>query len=117
VLESALAGTPLGPIPASAHIMGTHRIALDAGGGPCDPYGRYWAFENLYHVGGGMYCTAPGFNVTLTMWALAYRTAAAVLTGVSQQSSYTPALIDAEQSVLEAVIRRLDPDTMIARAV
>ncbi|MHB8680948.1 MAG: GMC oxidoreductase [Acidimicrobiales bacterium] len=75
--------TPFTNVPASRHILGTHRMSLDQAHGPCDPFGRYWNFDNLYHAGGGLYVTAAGFNVTLTMWALAYWQAAAILTGVS----------------------------------
>jgi gluconate 2-dehydrogenase alpha chain len=116
-IDNLFANSPISPIPASAHIMGTHRMALDQEGGPCDPYGRYWAFDNLYHVGGGLFPTAPGFNPTLTVWSLAYRAAAAVVSGVAGQSSYTSESIDADQLRLESVIRTLDPDTMIARVV
>jgi choline dehydrogenase-like flavoprotein len=112
-----LGGTPIGPVPASAHIMGTHRMAYDRDHGVCDPYGRYWAFDNLYHAGGGLFCTAPGYNVSATMWALSYRVAAAIVAGVGGRDSYTPAQVDADQPALERVIRRLDPDTMIARVL
>ena len=97
--------------------MGTHRMALSPDGGPCDPYGRYWNFDNLYHAGGGLYVTAPGFNVTLTMWALAYWVAAAINTGVSYgpavQSSYTPSDVDGNWPTLTAQIGTFEPDTMI----
>jgi choline dehydrogenase-like flavoprotein len=107
--------TPFNEIPASRHIMGTHRIALSQTNGPCDPYGRYWAFGNLYHAGGGQFCTAPGFNVTLTMAALSYRTAAAIVTGVSSQSQYTLDEVRSAQSKLIGVLKACDRDTMIAR--
>ena len=114
---SFLAGTPISPVPSSAHIMGTHRMALDRGHGPCDPYGRFWEFDNLLHAGGGLFCTAPGYNVSLTMWALSYRVAAAVVAGVGGRDEYTMADIDADQTAMERVIRRLDSNTMIARAL
>lgn len=107
--------TPFNEIPASRHIMGTHRIALNPDNGPCDPFGRYWAFDNLYHAGGGQYCTAPGFNVTLTMAALSYRTAAAIASGVAQQAKYTQDDIDAAQAKLIGVMKQVDSDTMIAK--
>jgi choline dehydrogenase-like flavoprotein len=95
--------------------MGTHRMALDHEHGPCDPFGRYWAFDNLYHAGGGLFCTAAGFNVTHTMAALSYRVAAGILSGSGGRDSYTMDYIDAVQSDMEKVIRTLDADTMIAQ--
>jgi choline dehydrogenase-like flavoprotein len=113
--SQVMGATPFSEIPASQHIMGTHRMALDREHGPCDPFGRYWAFDNLYHAGGGLYCTAAGFNVTLTMAALSYRVAAAIASKVPIQDSYTIADIDGLQSRMESVITALDKDTMIAK--
>ena len=107
--------TPFSDVPASAHIMGTHRMALDPDHGPTDPFGRYWAFDNLYYSGGGLFATAPGYNVTLTMWALSYWVGAAIAGGVGGKASYQPAGIDADQAALLKVLKRLDPDTMVAR--
>jgi choline dehydrogenase-like flavoprotein len=109
--------TPFSDVPASAHIMGTHRMALDRDHGPTDPYGRYWAFDNLYYSGGGLFCTAPGYNVTLTMWALSYWVGAAIAGGVGQRASYRAADIDAGHSQLVKVLKRLDRSTMVARTV
>jgi choline dehydrogenase-like flavoprotein len=105
------------PIPQSKHIMGTHRMACDPEHGPCNPYGRYWAFDNLYHTGGGLYVTAPGFNVTLTIWALSYWVGAAILTGVDQGTACDPATMDRNWQQLLSVIGKLDSDTMIARTL
>jgi len=117
VTSQATNQTPFNDIPASRHIMGTHRMALTPDGGPCDPYGRYWNFDNLYHAGGGLYVTAAGANVTLTMWALAYWVAAAINTGISYgsgiQTSYASRDVDDNLSKLTAQIGRYDPDTMI----
>ena len=109
--------TPFSDIPASAHIMGTHRMALDAGHGPTDPYGRYWAFDNLYYSGGGLFCTAPGYNVTLTMWALSYWVGAGIVAGVGRRSGYTAHDVDNGHAQLIKVLKRLDPNTMVARSV
>ena len=118
ISSQVTSATPFNEIPASRHIMGTHRIAFDPESGPCDPYGRYWAFDNLYHAGGGQFCTAPGFNVTLTMAALSYRTAASIVApNVGGKSSYKPGDVDGDQAALENVLRTLDGDTMIARAL
>jgi choline dehydrogenase-like flavoprotein len=106
-----------GQVPQDKHIMGTHRMALDSDHGPCNPYGRYWAFDNLYHAGGGLFVSAPGYNVTHTIWALAYWVAAGILSGADQKQSYTSADIDANWDGLLASIRNLDGDTMAARAL
>jgi choline dehydrogenase-like flavoprotein len=115
VQEHLLGSLPINDIPASAHIMGTHRMALGDGYGPCDPYGRYWAFDNLFYAGGGLQPTAPGFNVTLTFWALSYWVAAAVVAGVGGQEAYTPADVADNLGGLIRVLKAVDPDTMIAR--
>lgn len=108
---------PFSDVPQSRHIMGTHRMALDSEHGPCNPYGRYWAFDNLYHAGGGLYVTAPGFNVTLTIWALAYWMATAILAEVDGAQAYDRAAIDANWQRQLCVLRDLDPDTMIAHVL
>jgi choline dehydrogenase-like flavoprotein len=113
----AFTSAAFNPIPQSKHIMGTHRMAGDPEHGPCNPYGRYWAFDNLYHAGGGLYVTAPGFNVTLTIWALSYWMAAAILTGVDQGSTCDAAAVDSNWQRQLAVIEALDSDTMMARAL
>jgi choline dehydrogenase-like flavoprotein len=117
VASQVLGATPFSEIPASQHIMGTHRMALDPEHGPCDPFGRYWAFDNLYHAGGGLFCSAAGFNVTHTMAALSYRAAAAIASGAGGRDSYTKADVDDAQSALESVIQKRDVDTMIAKAL
>ncbi len=108
------APSPPDAVPSSRHIMGTHRMAVTPAGGPCDPFGRYWAFDNLYHAGGGLFVTAPGYNPTLTIWALAYWVAAAIVAGVGGRPAYAAADIDTALGTLHGVIRRLDPGTMIA---
>lgn len=115
VQENLLGSTPINDIPASAHIMGTHRAALESGYGPCDPYGRYWAFDNLYYTGGGLQPTAPGYNVTLTFWALSYWMAAALVAGVGGQGGYTSADVADNMDALIKVLKVIDADTMIAR--
>jgi len=112
-----LFGGIISSIARTAHIMGTHRMALDHGDGPCNPYGRYWGFENLYHAGGGLFVTAPGFNPTLTIWALAYWVAAGILVGADQAGGYDNAAIDDNWRRQLEVIRTLDSDTMIARVL
>jgi gluconate 2-dehydrogenase alpha chain len=117
-INPSLAGSATSPaqgnISVSRHILGTHRIALDPEHGPCDPFGRYWAFDNLFHSGGGVYVTAAGYNVSLTMTAIAYWTAASILTGIGNAAKYSGADIDAAAARLQAVITTYDSDTMIA---
>ncbi|MHB1446645.1 MAG: GMC oxidoreductase, partial [Acidimicrobiales bacterium] len=108
---------PFSDIPQDKHIMGTHRMALDPAHGPCDPYGRYWAFENLYHAGGGLFATAPGYNPTVTIYALSYWLGAAIVAGVGQRASYSARDIDGAWPRLVEVIVKLDSDTMAAKAI
>ena len=119
VFSGALAGLadgalPFSQVPQTKHIMGTHRMALDPEHGPCDPYGRHWAFDNLFHAGAGLFVTAPGYNPTLTIWALAYRLAAAIVAQVGQQPSYTMSTLDQDHRKLVQTLQELDPDTMVA---
>lgn len=116
-LSPVIGATPFGDVPADRHIMGTHRIALDPAGGPCDPYGRYWAFDNLYHAGGGLFPTAPGFNLTVTIYALSYWLGAALVAGVGGQAAYTKPQIESNWHRLLQVVTALDADTMAARAI
>lgn len=117
VQENVVNNFPLSDVPASAHIMGTHRMALDRDHGVCDPYGRYWAFDNLYCAGGALQPTAPGYNVSLTFQALSYWVAAAIVGGVGGQDSYTPLEVGSNMSTLVSVLKSTDPDTMIAHVV
>ena len=102
------------PVPSDKHIMGTHRMALDPGRGPCTPFGRYWDFSNLFHAGGGLFVTAPGFNPTVTIWALSYWVGAAICSGVASTSVFSDTTVEDRWNDLLAVLVRTDPDTMIA---
>lgn len=106
---------PSSSVPSDKHIMGTHRMALDPGEGPCTPYGRYWDFANLFHTGGGLFVTAPGFNPTVTIWALSYWVGAAICTGLAATDTFSPATVGEHWPELLRVIERSDPHTMIAR--
>ena len=117
VQENLLGATPINDIPTSAHIMGTHRISKQQHYGVCDPYGRYWAYDNLYYAGGGMQPTAPGFNVTLTFWALSYWMATALVTGVGGKTSYTYTDIQANWHVMLKSLKQTDSDTMITQSL
>ena len=116
-LEPVLGASPFSDVPADKHIMGTHRFALDPAHGVTDPYGRLWAFDNLYCAGGALYPTSPGFNVTLTMYALSHWLGAAIVAGVGRAHSYTRQSVAADWHRMLSVITRLDNDTMAARAI
>jgi gluconate 2-dehydrogenase alpha chain len=116
-LQPLIGATPFSDVPQDKHIMGTHRMALEPASGPCDPYGRYWAFDNLYHAGGGLFVTAPGFNPTVTIYALSYWMAAAIVAGVGGSAAYTTNDVDSNWPRLLDVITKLDGNTMIARAI
>lgn len=108
---------PFSNVPQDKHIMGTHRMAVDSEHGACDPYGRYWAFDNLYAAGGALFATAPGFNPTVTMDALSYWVASAIVSGVGGLDSYSVAYLDSTWPRLLDVIVKLDANTMAAKAI
>ncbi|HEY0715065.1 MAG TPA: GMC family oxidoreductase [Polyangia bacterium] len=60
----------------SGHIMGTYRMAKTVADGVVDPWGRAFSAENLYLLGSGTFPTVGTANPTLTVAALALRTAA-----------------------------------------
>ncbi|MBI2169458.1 MAG: GMC family oxidoreductase [Actinobacteria bacterium] len=67
--------TPLGVAPASRHIMGTCRMGADPATSVVDPEGRFWDVENMVCADSSVFVTAAGYNPTLTLTALAHRTA------------------------------------------
>jgi choline dehydrogenase-like flavoprotein len=82
LLENAGARTfvaPCGPLlgdpPSSAHLMGTLRMGTDPASSVVDPNGRFWDIDNLYSADGAVFPTASGYNPTLTICAVALRTA------------------------------------------
>jgi len=68
-------GPFLGDPPTSAHIMGTLRMGVDPRTSVVDPQGRFWDVDNLYAADGAVFPTASGYNPTLTICAVALRTA------------------------------------------
>ena len=61
-----------------AHLGAHHGHAAD---GPdrrvavVDPHGRFWDVDNLYAADGAVFPTSSGYNPTLTICAVALRTA------------------------------------------
>ena len=72
---AAALGTP----PTSAHIMGTLRMGTDPRSSVVDPHGRFWDVDNLYAADGAVFPTSSGYNPTLTICAVALRTAHAMV--------------------------------------
>jgi choline dehydrogenase-like flavoprotein len=66
---------PLGVAPASRHVMGTCRIGADPRTSVVGPDGRFHDVENLLCADSSVFVTSSGYNPTLTLVALAIRTA------------------------------------------
>ena len=67
--------TPLGEAPASRHVMGTCRMGEDPATSVVGPDGRFHDVENLLCADSSVFVTSTGYNPTLTLVALALRTA------------------------------------------
>ena len=65
----------LGIAPASYHILGTARMGDDPATSVVDPHGRLWDLENVVCADSSVFATSAGYNPTLTICALAHRTA------------------------------------------
>jgi len=70
---------PMDVPPASRHIMGTLRMGDDPASSVCDAFGKFHDLENLYCADGAVFVTSSGYNPTLTIQALALRTAANIV--------------------------------------
>ncbi len=70
---------PMDVPPASKHIMGTMRMGSDPSSSVCDAYGKLHDLDNVYCADGGVFVTSSGYNPTLTIQALALRTAGNVV--------------------------------------
>ena len=66
-------------IQGAGHIMGTVRMGTDAKTSVTDSYGRTWDHPNLWLAGSGLFPTTGTANPTLTIAALALRTAPEIL--------------------------------------
>lgn len=65
--------------PSSSHIMGTLRMGANPATSVVDTFCKFHDIENLYSVDGAPFPTSSGYNPTLTIQALASRTAAAII--------------------------------------
>ena len=61
------------------HVMGTLRMGTDPATSVCDAFGKFHDLDNLYNADGAVFVTASGYNPTLTLIALALRTAGAMI--------------------------------------
>jgi len=75
VEQSGGFGSPLAGPASTAHIMGTARMGDDPATSVVDPFGRLHDLENLYVADGSVFTSAGGFNPTVTIMALALRSA------------------------------------------
>ncbi len=57
------------------HQMGTMRMGSDPDTSVVDPWGRFWGIPNLYVTDASVFPTSGGYNPTLTIQALAWRSA------------------------------------------
>ncbi|MGI9258295.1 MAG: GMC oxidoreductase, partial [Gammaproteobacteria bacterium] len=70
---------PLGPGRPGAHHEGGTRMGNDPSNSVVNRYGQTWDIPNLFVVGSSTFPTMSGFNPTLTIQALAYMTADAIV--------------------------------------
>lgn len=68
-----------GVTPASSHIMGTLRMGTDPATSVCDAFCKLHDLDNVYSADGAPFPTGSGYNPTLTIQALALRTAGAIV--------------------------------------
>jgi choline dehydrogenase-like flavoprotein len=61
--------------PSSRHLMGGLRMGSNPATSVCDAFGKFHDLENLYCTDGGVFVTGSGYNPSLTIIALALRTA------------------------------------------
>jgi len=71
--------TPGNGVSGGQHQAGTARMAKDSKLGAVDPDCRVYGVENLYVADGSVHVTNGGFNPSLTIQALAYRTSERIL--------------------------------------
>jgi gluconate 2-dehydrogenase alpha chain len=77
-----------GPTP-TAHSVGGTRIGFNRNDSVANEWGQLWDTPNVFLGGSTLYPTQSGFNPTLTIYALAYRTADYVLRQAQAGGSLT----------------------------
>jgi choline dehydrogenase-like flavoprotein len=78
----SLGATEVSEVPGwqgAGHLMGTHRMGMDPAASCCDQYGRTHEHPNLFLAGAGLFPTVDAANPTLTIAAMALRTAAHIV--------------------------------------
>jgi gluconate 2-dehydrogenase alpha chain len=70
---------PLGPGAPGAHHEGGTRMGSDPKASVVNRYGQSWDVPNLFIIGSSTFLTMSGFNPTLTIQALAYMSADAIV--------------------------------------
>jgi choline dehydrogenase-like flavoprotein len=65
--------------PRSRHVLGGLRFSRDPRAGVCDTSGKFHELDNLYCADGAVFPTGSGYNPTLTIIAVALRTAAEIV--------------------------------------
>ncbi|HZQ84083.1 MAG TPA: GMC family oxidoreductase [Acidimicrobiales bacterium] len=71
--SSAMMPVAQGNLPTGAHIMGGLRMSADPALGATDGFGRLHTMDNVVVADGGVFPSAGGHNVTLTIMATALR--------------------------------------------
>ncbi|MCC6792344.1 MAG: GMC family oxidoreductase [Thermomicrobiales bacterium] len=74
-------------IQGAGHIMGTYRMGADPKTSVTDSYGRTWDHANLWLAGSGLFPTTGTGNPTLTIAALAIRTAEELASNLGAETS------------------------------
>lgn len=74
----------------AGHVMGTYRMGDDPASSVTDSFGRTWDHHNLWLAGSGLFPTTGTANPTLTIAALALRTAAAIAEDLGVTASPEP---------------------------
>lgn len=68
----------------AGHIVGTHRMGIDAATSVTNSYCQSWEHKNLYVVGAGSMVTLGTSNPTLTLAAIAIRSVESILTDLKK---------------------------------
>ncbi len=63
----------------SRHILGGLRMGTEPAQSVCDGFGKFHDLDNLYCADGGVFASSSGYNPTLTIIAVALRTAAEMI--------------------------------------